>query len=129
LVGANELADGAEATFVGTAGTGFTGGGGATGFVDATTLVAGAGTTFVGVTGEEFAGGRGEGSDAGGQLVCTFVPMMTSGGPVGGLMTGAGGGSSGGVLTGAGGAGGAGGCGNSGMFTMPGGKFIVQPAS
>jgi hypothetical protein len=60
------------------------------------------------------------GSVAGGQLVPTFVPMMISGGPTGGLTTGAGGGGLGGAGLGRGG--------NSGTLTMPGGKFNVQPA-
>jgi hypothetical protein len=100
-------------------------GGGTIGFVGATRLVGMVGTMFVGVTGVTFVGVTGAGfvrsggAGGGGQLVSTFVPMMISGGLLGGLTTGAGGG----VFVGAG----AGGGGNSGKVTMPGGKFTVQP--
>ena len=107
-------------------------GGGSTEFVGV------AETTFVSITGAGFVGTTGAGlggGGTGGQLVSTVVPMMISGSPTGGLTSGAGGGgfvgsggATGGGFVGVGGAGGAGGGGNSGMLTMPGGKFIVQPA-
>ena len=116
LVGASETADGAGAAIVWFAGVGLAGGDGTTEFVSATLLVCPEGTAFVGV----------EGAGGGGQLVITFVPTMINGGPVcTGSTTGAGAVSFVAVLTGTVGGGGAGNGGNSGKFTMPGGKFIV----